>query len=110
MFKLAQNVTYLWPVTVELPAEGGKTEQHTFDAKFKLIPQSKIDGYMTGDDTSDAKIADDILVGWDGITDESGDPVPFTASTKAAILDVPNVRTAIVKAWGESLLGSKRKN
>ena len=35
MFKIVQNPTYTWPVTLELPADGGKTEKATFDAEFK---------------------------------------------------------------------------
>ena len=43
MFKIVQNPTYTWPVTLEIPTDGGKTEKATFDAEFKRLTQSRVE-------------------------------------------------------------------
>jgi hypothetical protein len=81
-FVLKQSDSYTWPVSIKLPANGGKRERQTFDAEFKRLPQSRINeiqrevqqrvkanekGEDTGEGISDQSIADEILMGWDGI-------------------------------------------
>ena len=124
-FVLKQSDSYTWPVSIKLPANGGKRERQTFDAEFKRLPQSRINeiqrevqlrvkanekGEDTGEGVSDQSIADEILVGWDGIVDGDGEPVPFSNAVKAQLLDVPMMAGALVSAYFESLVEQKRKN
>jgi len=124
-FVLKQSDSYTWPVSIKLPANGGKRERQTFDAEFKRLPQSRINeiqrevqqrvkanekGEDTGEGVSDQSIADEILVGWDGIVDGDGEPVPFSNAVKAQLLDVPMMAGALVAAYFESLVEQKRKN
>ena len=124
-FVLKQPDSYTWPVSIKLPANGGKRERQTFDAEFKRLPQSRINeiqrevqqrvkanekGEDTGEGVSDQSIADEILVGWDGIVDGDGEPVPFSNAVKAQLLDVPTMAGALVSAYFESLVEQKRKN
>ncbi len=96
-----------------------------FDAEFKRLPQSRINeiqrevqqrvkanekGEDTGEGISDQSIADEILMGWDGIIDGDGEPVPFSNAVKAQLLDVPMMAGALVAAYFESLVEQKRKN
>lgn len=124
-FVLKQSDSYTWPVSIKLPANGGKRERQTFDAEFKRLAQSRINeiqrevqqrvkanekGEDTGEGISDQSIADEILVGWDGIVDGDGEPVPFSNAVKAQLLDVPMMAGALVSAYFESLVEQKRKN
>ena len=124
-FLLKQSDSYTWPVSIKLPANGGKRERQTFDAEFKRLAQSRINeiqrevqqrvkanekGEDTGEGISDQSIADEILVGWDGIVDGDGEPVPFSNAVKAQLLDVPMMAGALVAAYFESLVEQKRKN
>jgi hypothetical protein len=124
-FVLKQSDSYTWPVSIKLPANGGKRERQTFDAEFKRLPQSRINeiqlqvqqrmkaaerGDDTGEGISDQSIADEVLVGWDGIVDGDGEPVPFSKGSKAQLLDVPMMAGAIIEAFFESLVEAKRKN
>jgi len=61
-------------------------------------------------DISDQSIADEILVGWDGIVDGDGEPVPFSQASKAILLDVPTMAGALIGAYFESLAEQKTKN
>jgi hypothetical protein len=124
-FVLKQSDSYTWPVSIKLPANGGKRERQTFDAEFKRLPQSRINeiqrevqlrvnaaerGEDSGEGISDQSIAAEILVGWDGIVDGDGEPVPFGNAVKAQLLDVPMMAGSLVAAYFESLVEQKRKN
>ena len=124
-FVLNQSQSYSWPVSINLPSDGGKREKSSFDALFKRLPQSRINeiqrevqlrvkanekGEDTGEGISDQSIAAEILVGWDGIVDGDGEPVPFSNAVKAQLLDVPLMAGSLVAAYFESLVEQKRKN
>jgi len=124
-FVLKQSSSYVWPVTVKLPINGGKFEKQTFDAEFKRLPQTRINKLQvevqarvksserneTADDSiSDQSIAEELLIGWSGVLDEDGDEVPFTESMKQQLLDIPTMATAIIVAYFDSLIGVKTKN
>jgi hypothetical protein len=111
-FVLKQTTSYFWPVTVEMPADGGRFEKQTFDAEFRRMNQSRIETIMADAVASqirDVDVASEVMVGWKGITDQ-GDEVPFSEKSKADLLDMPLVASAVIKAWMESLAGAKRKN
>lgn len=112
MFKIVQNPTYSWPVTVELPTDGGKTEKATFDAEFKRLTQSRVDEIRQAverGEMRDADLAREALVGWSGVVDADG-PVPYSEKARDQLLDIPMVSTAIVMALLNSLSGARRKN
>lgn len=124
-FVLKQSDTYSWPVSFDVPADGGRFVKQTFDAEFKRPTQSRIveiqeavmkrlraiqndqdtDGLIT-----DLEIADEILVGWSGIDDGEGAEVPYSQKAKEQVLNVPAVSASVVEAFFDSLKGAKRKN
>jgi hypothetical protein len=124
-FVLKQSDSYTWPVSIKLPANGGKREKQTFEAEFKRLPQSRINeiqmlvqqrikaaerGEDTGEGITDQSIADEVLVGWEGIVDGDDEAVSFNKGTKAQLLDVPMMAGALIEAFFESLVEAKRKN
>lgn len=124
-FVLKQSDTYSWPVSFEIPVDGGRHEKQTFDAELKRLPQSRIVEIQEAvqkrlvaiqrdeeaeDMITDHEIANEILIGWNGVNDEDASPIPFSEKSKAQLLDVPTVTAAIVTAFFNSLQGAKRKN
>lgn len=112
-FVLKQTDRYSWPVQIEIPVDGGRHDRQTFDAEFKRLPQSRIEEIMEGADKADLNfgvVADEILVGWKGVSDDKGDEFPFSEGNKAMMLEVPMLSASVVKAWLESLAGAKKKN
>ena len=124
-FVLNQSQSYSWPVSIQLPADGGKREKSSFDALFKRLPQSRINEIQQlvqqriksaerGDEldngVTDQSIAAEILVGWAGILDADGDDVPYSEAVKAQLLDVPMMAGALIEAYFTSLVELKRKN
>ena len=113
MFTISQKSTYSWPVAVEFPVDGGKTEKQTFDAEFKRLSQTRINeirGLIERGEVTDTELAREVLAGWDGVNDANGDAVPFSERALEQLLDVPLVASAVVLSWLGSLTGIKRKN
>ena len=111
-FILKQTDSYVWPVTVELPVDGGRFEKHSFDAEFKRLSQSRIEEIMEDvvkGDAKDREVAAEILIGWRGVSDDNGD-IPFSEKARNDLLNIPLVSASTIKAWMESLAGAKRKN
>ena len=113
MFILKKEATFTHPIVFYTPSDGGTQKEETFDAIFKIIPQSRIneigvqaqkkqkeldEGIYDGVKISDYLIADEILVGWDGITDGEN-PVPFTKATKKQLLDIDGLDNILVEKY-----------
>lgn len=112
-FVISQKATYVWPVTVEFPVDGGRTDRQTFDAEFRRIAQSRmadLRAKIEAGDITDNDLATEVLAGWSGITDDRGEAVPYSEGARDRLLDVPLVAAAVVLAWMTSLTGAKRKN
>jgi hypothetical protein len=124
-FVLKQSATYSWPVPFKVPTDGGKYEKQTFDAEFKRLPQSRINEIQTEvqarirsaekgeafeSDISDISIADEVLAGWTGVVDDDCEEVPFSATSKAQLLNIPGLAGSIIEAYFESVAGKKLKN
>jgi hypothetical protein len=112
MFKISQSQTYTWPVSVNIPTNGGQFDRQTFDGEFKRLSDSRlkeIRGKVESDQMTDADFVREVMVGWSGVTDGDAD-VPFSQSTLAQLLEIPGVAGAVVLAVIESLAGLKRKN
>lgn len=111
MFIIKQSDTFKWPVVVELPADGGKTVKHTFDAEFKRLGKAELkDIYASLTDESADDVIRRVLVGWSGVND-GADAVPFSDAALAQLLDIPTVSGAILKAYSTAVSGeAARKN
>jgi hypothetical protein len=124
-FVLDQNPWYRWPVGFDIPIDG-KWKRESFDGHFARVGQDRVNTLVEAaqrrvallqrgetdpdvDGMTEIAIADEILVGWDGIVDGDGQEVPFSEAMKARLLKVEGVATAIITAWAESLQGSKKR-
>jgi hypothetical protein len=112
MFKLKQSDTFLWPVTVQVPADGGRYVRETFDGEFRRLPQSRLaelNVAITAGEMDDATFVREVLAGWQGVTDD-GEEVPFSVASLNTLLDMQGVARAIVLAYRDALAGMLRKN
>lgn len=94
-------------------------ERQAFDAVFNRLTQTRINEIQDQvrakqDDPTieitDQSVADEVLAGWSNVLDEDGEEVPFSAKTKAELLNMPAVASGIVVAYFESVTGNKAKN
>ena len=124
MFILKKEATFTHPIVFYTPADGGTQKEETFDAVFKIIPQSRINeigvqaqkkqkeldqGIFDGVKICDYMIADEILVGWDGITDGEK-TIPFTTATKKQLLDIAGLANILVEKYFNEVTKQKTKN
>ncbi len=47
-FQIVKKESVVWPVTVNVPADGGGTEQHKFFARFKRLSEEEFDSVSKG--------------------------------------------------------------
>lgn len=113
MFKIAQNPSYTAIVNVELPGNHGKAKTVQFTAQFKRLSQTAIESVtqrLNDGELDDAKLIDEVLLGWDGVQDDDGTALEFNDDNLAKLLDIFPTRPSIVKAFFASLKGAKEKN
>jgi hypothetical protein len=114
MFKITDDVSYTCPVTVHVPKDNGYSKG-TFNAQFALIGQDEIDQVLEnarqGRDNGD--LAAKVLVGWGPeLLGADGQPFDYNDANKAALLNKPYFRNAVIRAFVESISGdgARRKN
>lgn len=113
--KLAQVKKVRWPVTVNVPQDGGRVLAETFDVDFKVLTQSELRpfGDIRPSDDESKDMLNAVVVGWPkGPKGEDGQPVPFDEDAKAELLGTTYARTALYNAYSEIQTGraAARKN
>lgn len=99
--------TFKWPVKVEEPADGGVFEESTFDAIFKRVPRSQ---FKKLSDKGELELLKGVLIGWEGIEDEDGKPVPFSQVAMKEFADDPYWIRGVLSAYTETFEGAKLGN
>jgi hypothetical protein len=113
MFKISQSESYSWPVIVELPISGGRTDKQNFDAVFKRLPQSRIKEIgeqIKSEEITDEQLIREIVLGWSGIVGDDGKEVPFSDGALTKLIDIPLVARSLIASWYASISGAKIKN
>ena len=106
-FVLKKTASYKWEVKVEVPVDGNQFETQAFEAVFKKISRSAFNNLV---DKGDDALVGEILLGWEGVTDEAGKPVAFTEKNKEQLCDDPYVLRALIQAYADSVTGAPAKN
>lgn len=100
MFSLVTPPCMMLQVHVEAPEGAGETGTFTIDVKYLGVEERR--AYLrriADEDRTDPQILDDLLVGWDGLTDEAGVHLDFNdPATRRRVLDVPWVYEAVLDA------------
>lgn len=108
MFKLAIKPTYITQVSGTLP--GG--HKLNFEVEFSRISQDDIGSLAKGNDAGDIIFADvcrQVVVGWKGVQDESGE-IPFSSTAFEQVLAIYPMSKIIFDAWQASLTDARTKN
>jgi hypothetical protein len=112
-FVLKQSDQFSWPVTFDLPVDGGLHETQTFDVHFKRMPQKwirEIAKKIDAEKVTDTEVAREIVLGWTGITDEAGKDIPFSQKALEQLLEIPTLAGAMVLTFFKATAGIKEKN
>lgn len=103
MFVLARECTFTWPVSVLVPGSG-RHEAKRFDAHFRVVPAARAAELM-GPERAPLPLLREALIGWQGVVDEQGQAVPFSAAARDALLDHPFVLVAVARAYADAMAG-----
>lgn len=120
MFSIAVNEQYPTPVEVDIPNGNGKSTTHKFTVYFKRLSQDELDEIhrrlnssklLDGEELlKDDELMQQVLAGWEGVTDKVGAPLEFNDDTMKTVLNIYPMRPTLVNAFFASIKTSKRKN
>jgi hypothetical protein len=106
-FTRKKVASYKWPVTVEIPADGGGFDKATFTIDFKKLGRTAFNDLI---EQGDEALVNEIVQGWEDYVDETGKAIPCTKATKRELLDDHHVLRAVIAAYSESIVGAQIKN
>lgn len=114
MFNIDVSPSYWWPVKFSLPRVTGATyDTFSFDVEFKRLTMSEATALgrrVEEEKLSDSQVATELMIGWKGVQDGNGAPVPFSEHALRRALDVPNLASAVVSTFFESTAKAGVKN
>ncbi len=110
-YRIVKRADYLYPVSVDIVQDGGAVMTFDFNAKFKRLSDEQITEIRTTPGKyTDRDVVEMVLVGWDGVLDESGNALPFNPDSMNALLRENGVPFSIASAWFASINKELRKN
>jgi hypothetical protein len=113
MFIINKSDSYFWPVRVQVPVDGGRFKEETFEAEFHRLTQSQVEALLEKLNSGELKEFDFMLAlmkGWKGVKADGAEDLVFNDTNLALLLDLPNVSASLFEAWKDSRIGAKRKN
>lgn len=110
MFRIDDSDSYKWPVTVEIPRDGGKFTKATFTAEFKRVGQARINEIVQQSrDEDDRDFLNEVFVGFEDVEDADGSKLEYSETARGKLLDIPYVRVGLTKAFFESMGGKQNR-
>lgn len=100
MLKIGHSESFWYPVKVTIVGEDGQSTTHDFEAKFKRLDRESLNRVMATPD--DLAVMRENLLGWRGVVNDDGNPLPFTDDNRAALLNLWPVLPAMAKAFVEA--------
>jgi len=93
------------PVRVKgaLPGEDGKPVAFDFTLNCKRLSQAEIDVVMNDKKGEVKGFVQNVTEGWDGVLDESGEPVPFAREHLDQMIDNAGLPMVIMHAYLEQV-------
>lgn len=111
MFKFARQREVLWPVTIEVPVDGGTTEVHEITVRYRLLDKTERDALSSiSSDEEALQFLVDRITDWDGVANEDGQPLEFSEENLRALLTIPYVERPITVGLLKASAGAPAKN
>ena len=112
MFKIEKETSIRWPVTVNVPRDGGRITKATFGVRFELIPADEF-ATIYRDGGNDEDLLRRAVTGWDSdVADAEGTPLAYSTDALDQLIGITDVRAGMVAAYIECSSGkaAARKN
>ena len=77
-FVIKKKESFVWPVTIKTPADGGSYEEEVIDFTFKKFGEKEMKKLVEDKSITTKELCKKFVIGWSGVTDESGQEVKFS--------------------------------
>ena len=98
MFKIARNPEFTRKVAIQMPVDGGFVAQE-FTARFRHVPWSEL-ATLERDPPEQLRR---FWIGWEGIADEDGAPLPYSDAAREMLIEMMFVRVPVLKAYVDAV-------
>lgn len=105
MLKIVNNPEFSHEVTVRVPVDGGFVDQ-TFTARFRVVDWSGLKDL----DVPPEEQLRRVWIGWEGIEDEAGKPLPFSDAARDRLIGMLFVQVAVLRTYVDAIRGATRGN
>ena len=110
-FVIKKKESFIWPVKIKSPADGGKYDEQTLNLEFKKLKSSEMENLLKGNiEGGDKGFCRMIVLGWKDVKDSEGKDVPFSSDGLEGLLEEYGCGKAIASAYFEALAGAVEKN
>ena len=104
-----------WPVTINVPVDGGKTEKHEIIVRFELATSEE---FLNGGNEPAGTLLQRKVKGWgteeehrkDGLMLSEDEPMPFTGENLKAVLKIGYIERAFTTGLIGASNGAAAKN
>ena len=93
--------SYPWPVEVKRPSleKAGEYETFHFTAIFKRLSKSELNDFQNAKD--ELKALNNILLGWQDVTEEDGTEIPFTKANVKIFSEDIDFINGVFESYGK---------
>ncbi|TXT23898.1 MAG: hypothetical protein FD134_1867 [Gallionellaceae bacterium] len=98
-----------WPITVSLPADGGRFADYRFTARMRVLAPQEYEDLLrdTGGEEQplaevlkhNTQVFNRVITGWSGVQDSAGSPIAFTNGRLAQEINGPRGPALSVGLW-----------
>ena len=109
MFKIATNPEFTHNVPVMVPVDGGHSEE-TLSVTFRQVPMADVEAYdlNTGSDT--VSFLQTVIVSVNDVVGDDDKPLPYNDALRDRLLDLSNIRVAMVNAYLHAVMKARVGN
>ena len=108
-FKLITRNKLRVPVKGSIPDEDGNPVKFDFFLLCTRLNQTQIDEVLADKEAPIREFLDDVVIGWEGVQEESGEPLVFSKSAMDMVMEQPAMRTICFQAYLKAV-GATSKN
>lgn len=110
-FVLNEEKKVWWPITVDEPANKGKTTRRKFELEFIIENPEDWGEPGTADEEKMGDVLSRVVTGWKNVTYEDGTEVEFSTDNLMRLIKPVYVFSAVWQAYTqEVILGAPAKN
>lgn len=109
LFVVEEDPVVEWPVTVSLPADGGRFADYRFTARLRVLAPQEYEDLLRDADSKDKPLPEVLkgntlvfnrmITGWSGVTAPDGSPVAFTLGRLAQEINGPRGPALSIGLW-----------